>query len=271
MAPDQVNRTDRDQLLSSLIRQLEADDRVRAAWLAGSLGRGDADDLSDIDLWLAVSDDLVAEVVANPVAWVRARCDADLAFSIPRNAAAGGAYVFSLVRCPHGLQQVDWYWAPAKSAERPKATAVLFERDPAPIAKELPGLDDWERQELTAFWCRESLGMAHISTKGIRRGDPWVAARHLQLVADCVGNARWVHEHRRAAAYDDLKDAALPDTLPASGSDQFRLLLDLVTRLDEVFSSIPDPDRAELLRTREAIRNAISQILDPNADWEGDA
>ena len=116
MVTDPANRTDRDQLLSSLIRQLRADDRVRAAWLAGSLGRGNADDLSDIDLWLAVSDHLMGEVAADPVAWVRARCDASLAFSVPQNAAAGGAYVFSLVRCPHGLQQVDWYWAPAMSS-----------------------------------------------------------------------------------------------------------------------------------------------------------
>jgi hypothetical protein len=203
MAIDRTNRTDRDQLLSSLIRQVKPNDRVRAAWLAGSLGRGNADDLSDIDLWLAVSDDLMAEVAADPATWVRSRCDAMLAFSLPQNAATGGAYVFSLVECPDSLQQVDWYWAPASSIERPEETAVVFERDPMPVAKGPPNLDDQQCQDMTALWCRESMGMAHISTKGIRRGNPWIAARHLQLVADCAGNARWVQDHRRAPVHDD--------------------------------------------------------------------
>jgi len=172
MVNDHVNRADRDRLQSSLIRQLEADDRIRAAWRAGSLGRGNADGLSDIDLWMAVSDDLMAEVITDPETWVRARCDAGLAFSIPRNAAAGGAYVFSLVRCPHGLQQVDWYWSPATSTERPKESAVVFERDPMPVAQAPPTLEDREYRELLVVWCRESLGMAHSSTKGIRCGTP---------------------------------------------------------------------------------------------------
>ncbi len=36
---------------------LGADERVRALWLSGSLGRGDADAMSDLDLLVAVADD----------------------------------------------------------------------------------------------------------------------------------------------------------------------------------------------------------------------
>jgi hypothetical protein len=265
MVVDSIHRTDRDRLLESLVRSLETDERVRAAWLAGSLGRGNADDLSDIDLWLAVRDDLMAGVIADPVAWVRARCDAQLAFSIPHNAAPGGAYAFSLVRRPHGLQQVDWYWAPATLAERPRETALLFERDPIPVAGVQPALDDRECQDLTLFWCQESLGMAHIAIKGIRRGNCWTIARHLQLVADCVGNARWTQRHRRAPLHDDPRDVTLPDVVPTDRSDQARLLLDLLELLDPALVGLPDRDRAGLVATLETIREATNRIPNPDA------
>jgi hypothetical protein len=47
---------DRDTLLAGLRDLLAGDDRVRALWLAGSLGRGTADRHSDIDLLAAVTD-----------------------------------------------------------------------------------------------------------------------------------------------------------------------------------------------------------------------
>jgi hypothetical protein len=49
-------------LLSRIVDHVRSDDRVRALWLAGSVGRGDADAGSDLDLVLTVSGrDAVAE------------------------------------------------------------------------------------------------------------------------------------------------------------------------------------------------------------------
>ncbi len=45
---------DRDELIETLSRVLRDDDRVRGAWLSGSIGRGDADSYSDVDVWVAV-------------------------------------------------------------------------------------------------------------------------------------------------------------------------------------------------------------------------
>jgi predicted nucleotidyltransferase len=257
MATDAANRTDRDQLLSSLIRQLEGDDRVRAVWLAGSLGRGNADDLSDIDIWIAVADDLMGEVSADPERWVQSRCDAVMSFSIPQNGPPGGAYVFSLVRCPHGLQQVDWYWTRATDAERPNQTMVVFEREPVLVPAPPLQLDEREVQDLTVFWCRESLGMAHIATKGIRRGNPWVATRQLQMVADCIGNARFVHQYQRVPVHDDERDVEPPGMLPVTSGEQFRLLRELLALLDPVLSGLPIEERETLMATRHFITTAI--------------
>ena len=44
-------------LFDRAVEVLGADERVRALWLSGSLGRGDADAMSDLDLLVAVADD----------------------------------------------------------------------------------------------------------------------------------------------------------------------------------------------------------------------
>ena len=46
-----------DVLFDRAVSVLERDDRVRALWLSGSLGRGDADAMSDLDLLIAVTDE----------------------------------------------------------------------------------------------------------------------------------------------------------------------------------------------------------------------
>ena len=48
----------------------EADERVRALWLSGSLARGDADRASDLDLLLAVRDSDHAEFLAKWRGWL---------------------------------------------------------------------------------------------------------------------------------------------------------------------------------------------------------
>jgi len=45
------------RLLDRLIEVLAADPRVRAAWVHGSIARGDADEMSDLDVIIAVADD----------------------------------------------------------------------------------------------------------------------------------------------------------------------------------------------------------------------
>jgi predicted nucleotidyltransferase len=49
-------QTDRDALLVRLTAALRADERIRAAWLTGSLGRGAGDRYSDLDVLVAVAD-----------------------------------------------------------------------------------------------------------------------------------------------------------------------------------------------------------------------
>lgn len=49
-------RIHRDALLQHMLAVLRADERFVAAWLTGSLARGEGDDLSDLDLSVVVAD-----------------------------------------------------------------------------------------------------------------------------------------------------------------------------------------------------------------------
>jgi predicted nucleotidyltransferase len=54
---------DRTQILNRLTQILLSEPAIRAAWMWGSFGRGSADDLSDLDIWVAVADELMPEIV----------------------------------------------------------------------------------------------------------------------------------------------------------------------------------------------------------------
>ncbi|WP_340647050.1 nucleotidyltransferase domain-containing protein [Phenylobacterium sp.] len=55
---------ERDETLAALAAFAEHDPRIEGLWLQGSLARGDADPLSDIDAYLVVSDAALTEVFA---------------------------------------------------------------------------------------------------------------------------------------------------------------------------------------------------------------
>ena len=123
------HREDRDALLASLITFWQGDARIRAALLWGSFGRGNADDLSDLDPWLLVADEAAASI--EPVLRGYAEATGSLicgSENIPQYAPPGGGYVGFLHEGRHGLLQVDCYLQPV-SVSLPEAKyAVLFDR-----------------------------------------------------------------------------------------------------------------------------------------------
>jgi hypothetical protein len=119
---------DRDALLASLTDSLQADPRVRAAWLWGSFGRGEADDLSDLDPWLIVADDAVGEMGARLRQYALLTGTFVTGGEAPQNAPPGGGLFSSLHEGRHGLLHLDCYWQPESAVEQVPARAVLFDR-----------------------------------------------------------------------------------------------------------------------------------------------
>lgn len=119
---------ERNALLQKITSLLESDSRVGAAWLFGSLGRGDADALSDLDLCVVVSDDAIQSVVAERRQYVTRVGEPVLILEAPQNAPVGGAYLMAAYDAPAGPHIVDWYWQPRSSAFIPPQTQLLFDR-----------------------------------------------------------------------------------------------------------------------------------------------
>jgi hypothetical protein len=107
------------------VERLEADPAIIAAGFVGSLGRGDADDWSDIDLLIVVPDDQVGHYAdathlpgSDLVTW-----SIDARHNAPRGAGAIGVrYVLD------GLPlHVDWYIYPRSQAAWVADAKVIFD------------------------------------------------------------------------------------------------------------------------------------------------
>ena len=76
----------RDRLLDQVLALLEADPAVAGVALVGSLGRGEEDNWSDIDLLILASDEFIRQFMNDPAAspWARADRSRTAATTRPR-------------------------------------------------------------------------------------------------------------------------------------------------------------------------------------------
>ncbi len=121
-------RTERETLLLKVEEVLVQDERVSAAWLFGSLGRGTADDLSDIDVFVVVADEHLPMMIAQRSTIVAGIGVPLLVLEAPQNAPQGGAYLAALYDGNFGPHAIDWYWQPQSRAGVPAETRLLFDR-----------------------------------------------------------------------------------------------------------------------------------------------
>jgi predicted nucleotidyltransferase len=124
----------RDAWLRAIVQRLSKDGRFIASWLVGSLGRGNADGLSDIDIVVVISDWCAEDVLAHSVQEVARFGDAVWLREIGGNAPRGGAYVsagFQSIPLPIA---VDWYWQPLSNAFFPNDAQLLFHKAPVRAA-----------------------------------------------------------------------------------------------------------------------------------------
>jgi len=141
------HREDRDALLASLTASLEADPRVRALWLWGSFERGEADDLSDLDPWIIVTDEAALEIGPSLRHYAQQTGNFIVGGEAPHLAPPQGGFFASRHEGRHGLLHVDCYWQAQSAIETvtdfyrksPTADRVyLIDRLDAPPASSHP-------------------------------------------------------------------------------------------------------------------------------------
>jgi predicted nucleotidyltransferase len=171
----------REPLLRHIVEELRADARVAAAWLTGSIGRGEADAWSDLDLHVAIYDQHLSAFWAGRFAlYERVGRPVLVQGDMPSNAQAGGHFqpvIFD------GPLEVDWNVGPLSLARRAPAHVLLFAREEVPLVAP-PSLSADERraqsqEPLVFVWA-----MAPIAFKYIARRQAHRAIRQIGLVCD---------------------------------------------------------------------------------------
>lgn len=118
---------ERQNLLECIRTVLEKDSRIVAAWLTGSLGRGEGDEFSDLDMRVVVADAYIQEIVDQRRHFVTQIEEAVLFVEAPQNAPDSGGYLMAHYDAPVAPHQVDWSWQPLSLATRPNETLLLFD------------------------------------------------------------------------------------------------------------------------------------------------
>jgi hypothetical protein len=259
----------RDGVLNTIRTAIEADERITAAWLAGSRGRGTADALSDIDIWLAVEDEAIGEINADPLVFVHAIAPTIMHIQAPSIAPVDGVFLLTWIQTAEGFEQVDWYFVPESTARRMPDTKVLFEKRRVPVSHP-------ERQVLTGdeLWreidgmTKDALLMIANGRKQVARGASWRAVEHIKQAFMCLEKVFWLLEFGDVPTFDNPGRRMISHDVPATPVDQLRelerchrMLADYLSRLDcplpypEAFAAV----EASLRATPDDVR-----IVNPN-------
>jgi predicted nucleotidyltransferase len=179
----------RSEWIDQAHARLVADERVGAAMLSGSLGRGGGDAWSDVDLLVVLCADAAAQTIAARDAFVRPFGTALVAFDSPWNAPLDGGQVNALYDVGvDWLLYVDWDLWPAGRGAITSDVFVLFDRIDLPT---FDGTLDEHRQWPRAPWAeptpefmrRARLAMLPIILKCMMRGD----AEQIRRMLDNLG------------------------------------------------------------------------------------
>ena len=189
-----VYRQDRDRFLANVVATLSRDERFVAGWLTGSLARGDADSVSDIDLNLAVSEeyreDLCSKSEAVSDHTSNERFLLFSQFGVPaliheNNNNAPEAGTFTFVLYAESAVMVDWVLVPQSKAKRLQQSKFLFDKVGIPISA--PRVEDVEQSKKSVaerwafFWM-----MSAITLKYILRGDGVFATQWIEYLNGLV-------------------------------------------------------------------------------------
>lgn len=205
-----------DRLLERAMAELERDERVRAAWLHGSVARGDADAVSDLDVIVAVTDDGVEEFGAG---W-RDRLDRITPTLMARRVPGPGGSWLSIA--PDCLRFDFWVERCEQVPGSPvRDRRVLFDRDgltgsvPAP---EPPGPPSEDKLNRLRDWYAVGRAMAE-------RADPL-------LEIEVIHTLRWILYDAYVETNQPAPKLGVKQWSAKLRPDQLRIMEALPTRGD---------------------------------------
>jgi hypothetical protein len=180
----QAYRQSRDELLTRIVTDLSSDERFVAAWLTGSHGRNESDEVSDLDIKIVVaqphSETLCARLDQVSPETAQDRFELFSKFGKPalihennNNAPENGTFTFVLYAGSAAM--IDWVLMPQWKAERPLQSLLLFDKGGIPVSSP-PAPEELEESRKTVaeqwafFWMMTAITMKYI----IREDDVYV-------------------------------------------------------------------------------------------------
>ena len=230
----QRHRSERTDLIERARAFLAADPRVAAAWLAGSLGRNDADDWSDIDLWVVVDGDRrLIDAMANEQVFQLGTLLCSM--EMDHHAPPGGKYVMAAYRGSDWPHHVDWSWQPVSFATVPHGASLLFDRIRLPSTKddviEASQSATTAAERATWFWM-----MCPLAAKYIARGNEWETLEMLALLRRVPDEIRALLTLPHPQS-DRGHSSALG--VPVGSGAQLDLLIALAAEVESLTASLP--------------------------------
>lgn len=233
---------ERNDLLRRITQQLAHDRRFVAAWLTGSLSRGDTDDISDIDLTVVVESGSSATFCARPK--MKAPCATDPRLELfgsfsevgfayeNHNIAPAGGTATNVLYLPLGLR-VDWVLVPEEHAQRPPTAKLVFQHRDLPLAGEGRAADQAQRAEEAAgmvafFWL-----IVTVICKYTIRGDSVFVNFWLEQLSLLV-----LGIERRIAGEPDVYNGGSITALSVTGDRQLAVLRSLCTRVQGLTDAV---------------------------------
>lgn len=228
--------TTRDELLERIVVGLKQDQRFVAAWLTGSFGKDDTDEVSDLDLTAVVSNSCSDQLCVRPeIITARApqvRLDLfsqfgkiGFAYENNNNAPIGGTAT-NVMYLPSGAR-VDWVLVPEGTAQLPENIKLLFSHvNVPPMPKAIPASREQRAKEATEmvgfFWL-----MATVVAKYLIRDDAVFVTSWLEqltgLIAAIEGRIAGVHDQYHRGSFTSLRSTSI---------EQLQQLQDLCKRIE---------------------------------------
>lgn len=133
----------RENLLAAITQRLRNDERFVAAWLAGSIGRGEGSWHSDLDLHVVVAEEYGKELCATPwhggarttperLALFQQFGTPVIIYDAHGNNQLGGSFTHIVYQ--ESAQNVDWMLTPQSQAHILPGTLLLFDKVGLPAA-----------------------------------------------------------------------------------------------------------------------------------------
>ncbi len=190
--PLEAYRRNRETLLTEIVNQLSNDPRFVAAWLTGSYGRDDADEMSDLDLRI-----IAAEPYSQTLCYRQEQVSHETTeerfalfsrFGKPalihennNNAPEGGTFTFVMYR--DSAVMVDWILIPLSKATRPRESRLLFDKAGIPIApppepEELERSKKYVAEQWAFFWMMMAVTIKYLIRKDYVFVTEWLEHLH---------------------------------------------------------------------------------------------